>query len=79
MTSCIQFSRIQLFVSLFMRIYKATELFTNKYGISVSYQDENITKIITEEAAAYFSGDRTLEDIARQIQSRVSLYVNENR
>jgi len=33
-TSCIQFSRIQLFVSLFMRIYKATELFTNKYGIS---------------------------------------------
>ena len=55
----------------FMELYNATS--------SVNYQDENITKIITEEAAAYFSGDRTLEDIARQIQSRVSLYVNENR
>ena len=40
MTSCIQFSRIQLFVSLFMRIYKATELFTNKYGISLMDVDE---------------------------------------
>ena len=48
----------------FMELYNATD--------SVSYQDENITKIVTEEAAGYFSGDRSLEDIARQIQSRVS-------
>ncbi len=54
----------------FMELYNATD--------SVSYQDENITKIVTEEAAGYFSGDRSLEDIARQIQSRVSLYVSEN-
>ena len=55
----------------FMELYNAID--------SVSYMDENITKIITEEAAAYFSGDRSLEDIARQIQNRVSLYVSENR
>lgn len=54
----------------FMDLYNATD--------SVSYQDENITKIVTEEAAAYFYGDRSLEDIARQIQSRVSIYVSEN-
>ena len=55
----------------FMELYNAID--------SVCYMDENITKIVTEEAAAYFSGDRSLEDIARQIQNRVSLYVSENR
>lgn len=54
----------------FMELYNAID--------SVSYMDENITKIVTEEAAGYFSGDRSLEDIARQIQNRVSLYVSEN-
>ena len=30
-------------------------------------------------AGAYFAGDRSLDDTAAQIQSRVTLYVNENR
>ena len=55
----------------FMELYNAID--------SENYSDENITKIITEETAAYFAGDRSLDDIVRQIQSRVSLYVSENR
>lgn len=55
----------------FMELYYATH--------SENYSDENISKIISEETAAYFAGDRSLDDITRQIQSRVSLYVSENR
>lgn len=39
--------------------------------------DEVITEIVQEDAAAYFAGDRTAEDTAKMIQSRVSLYVGE--
>ena len=33
--------------------------------------------IITAEAAAYFAGDKSLDDTANMIQSRVNLYVAE--
>ena len=39
--------------------------------------DEKIAGIVTDVAGAYFSGDKTLEDAAAQIQSRVNLYVHE--
>lgn len=41
--------------------------------------NEDLTNIITEEAAAYFSGQKSAQEVASIIQSRVSIYVNENR
>lgn len=41
--------------------------------------DDEILNIITEEAGAYFSGQKSAKDVADIIQNRVSTYVNENR
>ena len=41
--------------------------------------DEQILSIIKEEAAAYFAGQKSVDAVAGVIQSRVQLYVNENR
>ncbi len=38
-----------------------------------------ITNIITEEAKAYFAGQKSLDETAEIIQNRVKTYVNENR
>lgn len=46
---------------------------------SMSYQDEKVFEIINDEAAAYFAGDKGLDDCAAQIQSRVKIYINEQR
>ncbi len=43
------------------------------------YYDESIYNIVSDLAGAYFQGDRSLDETASQIQSRVKLYVNENR
>ncbi len=40
--------------------------------------NENVYKIIEEEASAYFSGQKTAKEVADIIQSRVTIYVNEN-
>ncbi len=40
--------------------------------------DSEIMKIITEETEAFFKGQRSAEDVARNIQNRAQLYVNEN-
>ena len=45
---------------------------------SYSY-DEQLIGIITEEAGAYFAGQKSAADVAAIIQSRVSTYVAENR
>jgi ABC-type glycerol-3-phosphate transport system substrate-binding protein len=42
------------------------------------YNDE-MYSIISEEAAAFFAGQKTAQDVANIIQSRVQIYVNENR
>lgn len=39
--------------------------------------DQKIADIVIDVAGGYFSGDKTLEDAAAQIQSRVNLYVHE--
>lgn len=39
--------------------------------------DESILNIISDEAAAYFAGEKSLDDTANMIQSRVNLYVAE--
>ena len=41
--------------------------------------DDEITNIITEEAEAFFKGQKSAADVANVIQSRVQVYVNENR
>ena len=56
-------------VDLFMEIYEACENF-------YSY-DQDITNLISEEAAAFFDGQKTAEETAKLIQDRVSLYVME--
>lgn len=56
----------------FMELYNAID------RVWVSMPDD-IWVIIYEEAAAYFAGDKTLDETAALIQSRASLYVNEQR
>ena len=41
--------------------------------------DTEIMKIIMDDTGAFFAGDATAEDTARMIQSRVNLYVQEQR
>ncbi|MBP5745834.1 MAG: extracellular solute-binding protein [Lachnospiraceae bacterium] len=41
--------------------------------------NESITNIILEEASGYFDGQKSAEDVAKVIQSKVQIYVNENR
>jgi len=41
--------------------------------------NENLNNIIGEETAAYFAGQKSAQDVAAIIQSRVQIYVNENR
>lgn len=41
------------------------------------YLDTNILNIVQEEAAAYFAGDKSAEETAGVIQSRVIIYLNE--
>ena len=41
--------------------------------------NDEITNIITEEAEAFFKGQKSVADVANVIQSRVQVYVNENR
>lgn len=41
--------------------------------------NDEITNIITEEAEAFFKGQKSAADVANVIQSRIQVYVNENR
>ena len=42
-----------------------------------SFYDENIIRIIEEESETYFAGEKTAEEAAKMIQSRVSIYLKE--
>lgn len=44
-----------------------------------SQYDDEILSIVSEETEAYFSGQKTIDDIIEIIQSRVTLYVNEQK
>lgn len=46
---------------------------------SVYDYDQEILDIITDEVAAYFAGDKDVQTTASMIQSRVNLYVQEQR
>ena len=45
---------------------------------SFSVEDSQVIKIINEEAFAYYSGQKRVEDVISVIQTRIQLYVNEN-
>lgn len=56
------------------RIKKELYSFTEVYNYN-----ENLIKIIEEEAAPFFSGQKNAKEVAEIIQSRAQIYVNENR
>ena len=41
--------------------------------------DEEINTIVMNQAEAFFSGQKSAQDVAKLIQSQVSIYVNEQR
>lgn len=43
------------------------------------YYNEDIINIISEEAAAFYAGQKSASEVAQIIQSRAQVYVNENR
>lgn len=45
----------------------------------LAYYNDDVLNILNEEAAAYFAGQKSAKDVAAVIQSRVQIYVNENR
>lgn len=50
----------------------------NAAGMTMSY-DESLMTIIQEEVAPFFAGQKSAADTASVIQSRVNIYVNEQR
>lgn len=55
------------------------DYFALRERAEVQITDLQIEKIIKEEAAAYFSGDKPLDDVVDIIESRISIYVMENQ
>ena len=45
----------------------------------VASYDTDIYDIVNEQAQAYFAGQRSLDEVARLIQSKANIYVNEQR
>ena len=43
------------------------------------YYDEDIEAIINEEVASFLANQKSATEVARVIQSRVEIYVNENK
>jgi ABC-type glycerol-3-phosphate transport system substrate-binding protein len=55
----------------FMALYRSVK--------TVNSPDSEISKIVTDEAASYFAGQKTLDETASMIQNRVNLYVQEQK
>ena len=58
-------------------VAKMTDIINNCDRIDAN--DDKLLNIIIEEAEAYFAGQKTPEDVAKIVQSRATIYVNENR
>lgn len=54
---------------LFMEVYENCQ--------TVDSSNDDILKLVMDEAAAYFAGQKTAEETAKLIQNRVSLYLQE--
>ena len=42
-------------------------------------ENEELLSIIQEDTQAYFAGQKALEDVVRQLQSKMNIYINEQR
>ena len=42
-------------------------------------QNDSIFAIVQEQAAAYFAGQKSAAEVARLVQSKANIYVNEQR
>ncbi len=59
---------------------EANELRELIFGFNTVYNyDQNLINIVKEESAAYFGGQKPAKEVAKIIQSRVQIYINENR
>lgn len=59
---------------------EAEELFDYISSVNMAYYfDESLKNIITEEAAAFFAGQKSAAEVAEIIQSRAKIYINESR
>lgn len=43
------------------------------------YYNEDIINIVNEEMDAFFTGQKSAQEVAKIIQNRAQIYVNENR
>ena len=43
------------------------------------FSSDSIFDIVKEQSQAYFSGQKTAEDVAKLVQSKANIYVNEQR
>lgn len=46
---------------------------------TVQRENEEIRKILLEDTADYFAGQKTAAEVAKTIQSKMTIYINENR
>ena len=58
---------------------RAAILHMIRNGKGVSPVDRMVLRIVEEEAPAYFTGQKSAEDVRRLIQNRVQLYIGENQ
>lgn len=57
--------------------YRAFLSLLERTGSAVAYRDETLRLIIMDEGRAYLAGDKSAAEAARQIQSRISIYMAE--
>ena len=75
----------ELGIQLFVRSHRKVELTREGKRVywalkaSLDGLNQEILDIITDEVAAYFAGDKDVQTTASMIQSRVNLYVQEQR
>lgn len=55
-------------------VFAFAETLTTKYSYNA-----NINDLVNEEAQAYYTGQKSAEDVAKVIQKRVQIYVDEHR
>ncbi|MBQ9135344.1 MAG: extracellular solute-binding protein [Lachnospiraceae bacterium] len=59
---------------------EADALYEYICSVDMAYSyDENLYLIVEEEAAAYFAGQKSVEEVVEIIQSRAQVYINESR
>ncbi len=69
--------QVEMYAATQEDVDQIIELINNVSG-TVSF-DQDIYNIISEEAQAFFEGQKTAQDVAGIIQSRATIYVNEQR